>query len=44
MKVIVHPNKLPISVVDKLVDEKGELTDASTLAVIEEQLNEFIQF
>lgn len=44
MKVIVHPNKLPISVVDKLMGEDGELIDDSTLAVINEQLNEFIEF
>lgn len=44
MKVIVHPNKLPISVVDKLMDENGELVDAATIAVINEQLNEFIEF
>ncbi|HVM89652.1 MAG TPA: NADPH-dependent FMN reductase [Puia sp.] len=44
MKVIVHPNKLPISVVDKLMDKNGKLVDHTTLAVIEEQLNEFIEF
>jgi len=44
MKVIVHPNKLPISVVDKLMDDHGELVDAATIAVINEQLNEFIEF
>jgi len=44
MKVVVHPNKLPISVVDKLMDEKGGLIDAATLAAIKSQLNEFIEF
>jgi chromate reductase len=44
MKVIVHPNKLPISVVDKLMDEKGELVDTATIAAIKEQVNEFIDF
>jgi NAD(P)H-dependent FMN reductase len=44
MKVVVHPNKLPISVVDKLIDENGNLNDAATLAAIKTQLNEFIEF
>jgi chromate reductase len=44
MKVVVHPNKLPISMVDKLMDENGNLNDAATLAAIKTQLNEFIEF
>jgi len=44
MKVVVHPNKLPISVVDKLMDENGSLNDAATLAAIKTQVNEFIEF
>jgi chromate reductase len=44
MKVVVHPNKLPISIVDKLIDENGALDDAATLAAIKTQLNEFIEF
>ena len=44
MKVVVHPNKLPISVVDKLMDENGNLNDAATLGAIKTQLNEFIEF
>jgi len=44
MKVAVHHNKLPISVVHHLIDEKGEIRDARTLEVMTEQLNEFIEF
>lgn len=42
LKMHVHPNKLPISVVDKLLNETGAITDAETLQAIDEQLNEFI--
>jgi chromate reductase, NAD(P)H dehydrogenase (quinone) len=44
MRVVVHPNKLPISVVDKLMDENGGLSDEATLDAIKTQLNEFIEF
>ncbi len=44
VKVVVHPNKLPISVVHKLMDEEGGLADRLTLSVINEQLNEFLVF
>ena len=44
LKVSVHHNKLPISVVDKLLDEQGRLVDPATLGVIGEQLDEFISF
>jgi chromate reductase, NAD(P)H dehydrogenase (quinone) len=44
MKCFVHPNKLPISSVDKLTDDNGRIVDRATLAVIEQQLDEFISF
>ena len=44
MKMLVHPNRLPISRVDKLMDEQGELHDLPTLKAIQNQLNEFIKF
>jgi chromate reductase, NAD(P)H dehydrogenase (quinone) len=44
MKVSVHHNKLPISVVNTLLNENGELTDANTLRSINIQLDEFVQF
>lgn len=44
LKVIVHPNKLPISSVDKLLNGAGEIADKGTLQAIETQLSEFIEF
>jgi chromate reductase, NAD(P)H dehydrogenase (quinone) len=44
LKVNVHHNKLPISVVDKLFDESGVITDKATLKSINTQLDEFISF
>ena len=43
LKMNVHYNKLPISVIDKVMDKDGRLNDA-TLKAIDEQLNEFIVF
>ena len=44
MKMIVHPNKLPISVIDKVMDDHGTITDHGTLQAIDQQVNEFINF
>ncbi len=44
LKVFVHPNRLPISAVDKLMDATGEITDPTTLKLIEQQIEEFIYF
>ncbi len=44
IKMMVHHNRLPISLVDKLMDEAGNLTDAGTIKAIEQQLDEFIAF
>jgi chromate reductase, NAD(P)H dehydrogenase (quinone) len=44
LKVSVHHNKLPISVVDTLLDQEGKLTDKATIEVIRQQLEEFIAF
>ena len=44
LKVIVHPNKLPISSVDKLLNGEGEITDKDTVEAIYTQLKEFIEF
>jgi chromate reductase, NAD(P)H dehydrogenase (quinone) len=44
VKITVHPNKLPISVVNKLMDEEGRFTDAVTLAAINNQLDEFLKW
>jgi chromate reductase, NAD(P)H dehydrogenase (quinone) len=44
VKVSVHPNKLPISVVDKLLNGVGYITDTGTLDAIDVQLDEFLAF
>jgi chromate reductase len=43
LKMNVHYNKLPISVIDKVMDEAGRL-NPETLRVINFQLDEFIKF
>lgn len=42
IKITVHPNKLPISVVDRVVGSDGKIIDANTLRAINQQLDEFI--
>ncbi len=44
MKMLVHPNRLPISVVNKLMNEDDRFTDENTLTAIRTQLNEFLNF
>ncbi|NII27233.1 NAD(P)H-dependent oxidoreductase [Pseudoflavitalea sp. X16] len=44
MKVVVHPNKLPISSVDKLLNGSGVIHDTGTLEAIKTQVDEFIAF
>ena len=44
MKVSVHHNKLPLSVVNTLMDGTGEVSDPKTLAAIHTQLEEFLEF
>lgn len=44
MRVVVHPDRLPISLIKNLVNEKGELTDPETRRVIDKQLREFLAF
>lgn len=44
MNVFVHPNKLPISSIDKVMDEKGVIHNEFTLRAINNQLDEFIKF
>jgi NAD(P)H-dependent FMN reductase len=44
MKMLVHPNRLPISVVDKLIDTDEKFNDEGTLKAIHGQLNEFVLF
>jgi len=44
VRMIVHHNKLPISVIDKVMDEGGTITDKNTLLAIDQQVDEFINF
>ncbi|MBC7888355.1 MAG: NAD(P)H-dependent oxidoreductase [Ferruginibacter sp.] len=44
VKVMVHPNQLPISSIDKLMDTEGHITDELTLKAINHQLDEFIKW
>jgi NAD(P)H-dependent FMN reductase len=44
LKVTVHPNKLPISSVDKLLNGTGVITDEPTIHAMEAQVEEFLQF
>ncbi len=44
MKITVHPNKLPISQVNKQMDATGRFTDEPTLQAIHAQLNEFLKW
>jgi NAD(P)H-dependent FMN reductase len=44
LKVTVHPNKLPISSVDKLLNGTGVITDEPTVLAMEAQVEEFLQF
>ena len=42
LKITVHPNKLPISVVNSVVSKEGKIIDVNTLRAINQQLDEFI--
>lgn len=44
LRVFVHPNKLPISAIDKLLDGEGVVADSATVDAIYAQVDEFIQF
>ena len=43
MKVTVHYNKIPLSQIDKIMED-GLITNSSTLKDIDTQINEFINF
>jgi len=43
VRTLVHPNKLPISIVDTLFDQQG-MGHEETLRMINNQLDEFIEF
>ena len=44
VKITVHPNKLPVSQVNKLMDASGRFTDEGTLKAVNNQLDEFLKW
>lgn len=44
LNMYVHPNKLPISTIDKVMTAEGIIHNQLTLAAINKQLDEFINF
>lgn len=44
LKITVYPNMLPVSGVDTLMDVSGKFTDATTIATINNQLDQFIKW
>jgi NAD(P)H-dependent FMN reductase len=44
LKITVHPNKLPLSTVNRLMDVEGKFTDTGTLNAINNQLDEFLNW
>jgi NAD(P)H-dependent FMN reductase len=42
INITVHPNKLPISAINSVVDGDGKIIDKNTLKAINRQLDEFI--
>lgn len=44
MGTIIMPNKLPISRIEKLLDDSGEIADPATLSVMEKHAVEFLAF
>jgi NAD(P)H-dependent FMN reductase len=44
LRVEVFSQKIPISQLETLLDERGELTDNATVRILEEQAREFLKF
>jgi NAD(P)H-dependent FMN reductase len=44
LHVAVHPNKLPISMVDKLLNGSDQIHDSATVEAMEKQVDQFIAF
>jgi NAD(P)H-dependent FMN reductase len=44
LKVVVYPNKLPISSVHRIVSEESVINDPETVKAINSQIDEFINF
>jgi NAD(P)H-dependent FMN reductase len=44
MKMIIHHNRLPISLINRLMNAQNQFTDVPTLQAINTQLDEFLAF
>jgi len=44
MNMLVHPNRLPISRVDTLLNENDEIKDPGTIKAVDKQVEEFLAF
>jgi chromate reductase, NAD(P)H dehydrogenase (quinone) len=44
LNISVHPNQLPISSIDSLMDAEGKITHADTLKTTDAQINEFLNY
>lgn len=44
LKITVHPNKLPISMINKIISPEGKIIDESTSKAINLQVDEFISW
>jgi chromate reductase, NAD(P)H dehydrogenase (quinone) len=44
IKMLVHPNRLPLSSIHNLLNEAGEIIDTGALKTINSQLDEFLLF
>ena len=42
--IVVMPDKMPISRIEELMDDDGEITDAATLALLEKHARALIEF
>lgn len=44
MKMLVHPNRLPLSVISSLMNDDLQFTDAATILSVKTQIKEFLSF
>lgn len=44
MKMLVHPNRMPISVIHSLMTEEGRFSDEAVIRSVKTQLEEFLSF
>lgn len=44
LRITVHPNKLPISVIRTVLDESGHFIDPETIGAVNRQIREFLEF